>query len=472
MKKLLLVITTILWAVSAHAASWYVDGSVSTSGNGHSWATAWKNISNITGVSAGDTVYISGGPSGSTQTYTMSDSWAPIGGTAGNPVTYKIGRDSQHNGTAFFSGTGRWLSPTPSNYVISGDAGDGLKHFTTADPSTGISAYSYLYETYNSSTRSNIRLSYINFGQISPPKSGSTRMRALHFSGCSGIEIDHTYTYVTGSNPDSWLTLDTAGSAYDVNSVHHNEVRVVNHVSGLGPDHIKGGAATSIYNNTFTGVPSDSFAGTQHNDGIQTLGGNYIKIYNNKFVNISSYPVYFLAQYADFYHCQIYNNEVVITDSRILSYGSKGMQFGQHQGAMKTLGRSGIYDDVIVANNTTADYVGKNCIGMGGQDVSRATYHSNTIMANNICWKGAGYNYDSNVTVYDNVVSSTGTHFVSYTQFSSSNDFHLLSSDTTFKEQGTSMASYFTTDKDGVSRPQGSAWDMGAYEYVGPAPRK
>ncbi|HLX96783.1 MAG TPA: hypothetical protein VKU37_13650, partial [Verrucomicrobiae bacterium] len=51
-------------AVKATAATWYVDSTVGASGTGTSWATAWKALSNITGVKAGDTVYISGGPSG------------------------------------------------------------------------------------------------------------------------------------------------------------------------------------------------------------------------------------------------------------------------------------------------------------------------------------------------------------------------------------------------------------------------
>src|SRR5664279_570057 len=106
---------------SAQAATWYVDSSVGTSGNGTSWATAWKALSNVTGVSAGDTVYISGGASGSSQTYSLS-SWKPAGGSAGNRITYQIGQDAAHNGTASFSGSGTWFGGA-NNVIVSGNAG-------------------------------------------------------------------------------------------------------------------------------------------------------------------------------------------------------------------------------------------------------------------------------------------------------------------------------------------------------------
>ena len=121
---------------SASAATWYVDSSVSASGNGASWGTAWKALSNITGVKAGDTVYLSGGASGSSQTYSVS-SWKPTGGAAGNPITYQIGQDSAHNGTAVFSGSGTWFGGA-NNVIVSGNAGDGAMHFSLSGYSAGV----------------------------------------------------------------------------------------------------------------------------------------------------------------------------------------------------------------------------------------------------------------------------------------------------------------------------------------------
>ncbi len=45
-------------------------------------------------------------------------------------------------------------------------------------------------------------------------------------------------------------------------------------------------------------------------------------------------------------------------------------------------------------------------------------------------------------------------------------DYHLNSASPAINA-GLSMASFFTTDKDGISRPQAGAWDIGAYEYTG-----
>src|ERR1700690_217615 len=107
---------------SANAATWFVDNTASGANNGTNWANAWTSISSASGssVHAGDTVYISGGATGNTHTYS---GFLPKSGTTGSPITYQIGQDASHNGTVIFSGSGTWIS-NPSYFVVSGDAGD------------------------------------------------------------------------------------------------------------------------------------------------------------------------------------------------------------------------------------------------------------------------------------------------------------------------------------------------------------
>lgn len=53
--------------------------------------------------------------------------------------------------------------------------------------------------------------------------------------------------------------------------------------------------------------------------------------------------------------------------------------------------------------------------------------------------------------------------FASYVPYAVDNDFHLTADDSVARDKGTSLVT-FTTDKDGVARPQGARWDIGAYE--------
>ncbi len=445
MKKFTLIMILSLWAASAHAATWYVDNSVASSGNGLSWTTAWKNISNITGVQAGDIVYISGG-----STYSVS-SWTPSGGTTGNPITYKIGQDVGHNGTATFDcGGGTWLYMTNSNVVVSGDAGDGNKHFQITNCNVrGINV--------TSSTVHNLRISYINFGTI-------YEMAYFVNNGVdSGVEIDHCYASTT-STSDHLAYFDVSGSSFGVNKVHDNTFVMPNNGNGFGADGFKGGAGTDFYNNTFTGVVGN-YTGGQHQDGFQPLAGSYIRIYKNKFVDIANYPVFGDAYYGDFAHFWVYNNVVTITNSSLQSSAPpQGIAIGPDSGSYNNLGRWPSFTDVVVMNNTVVDYGGHACVNLHN-NTGQSSVFTNCIVSNNICLNGGGFGIEAGITNSNNVQSSSGTHFVSYSPLSSSNNFHLLSTDTLFKDHGTSLSSYFTTDKDGVSRPQGSAWDIGAYEY-------
>jgi hypothetical protein len=57
------VLYAIISPGSVSAEDWYVDNAVALSGNGTSWASAWKSFGNINwgSIHGGDTIYISGG---------------------------------------------------------------------------------------------------------------------------------------------------------------------------------------------------------------------------------------------------------------------------------------------------------------------------------------------------------------------------------------------------------------------------
>src|SRR5215467_9237920 len=138
----------ILMSFPLGATTYYLDSSVNTSGDGRSWATAWKSFSNITGVQPGDTVYVSGGST--SQAYSLS-SWTPVGGSSGSPITYAVGQDAAHNGIVAISGT-NFLNGTIHDVVINGNVG-GAQHWS-------VTPSNYFWEG-GSGTNQNVTLEYI-----------------------------------------------------------------------------------------------------------------------------------------------------------------------------------------------------------------------------------------------------------------------------------------------------------------------
>jgi len=88
-------------SASATATSWYVDSTVSSSGTGTSWSTAWKTFNDIqwSSIKPGDTIYISGGTYHETLTVGAS-------GSAGKPITITKGTDAGHKGQVIIQGSG------------------------------------------------------------------------------------------------------------------------------------------------------------------------------------------------------------------------------------------------------------------------------------------------------------------------------------------------------------------------------
>src|SRR6267142_6984461 len=185
----------------------YVDSAVATSGNGGSWATAWKAIANISGLVAGDIVYFSGGPKGgSGKSYTVpSTGWTPFAGTLAKRITYQIGQETAHNGIATFSGSGPFLNGNLSGVTVSGDAGDSGQHFRVGNlgPTQAIKC----------TNTDGFSIAYVDFGQKS--KSMLSANPIQHFL------IDHCFYHkLADPNDDNvLLTNMPPGLSFDNSTI-------------------------------------------------------------------------------------------------------------------------------------------------------------------------------------------------------------------------------------------------------------
>ena len=475
-----LLLLPLFSAGAAHATLWYVDNTATGANNGTSWANAWKAISSIKGVAAGDTVYISGGPSGSSQTYTTG-TWAPTGGTSTSPITYQIGQDSLHNGTAIFyaSSSGLdWISSSLANVVISGDAGDGQMHFSASN----------FADIGSGTDDSYVRIAYVNFGQIGTDGNGGCFDLYLDGNGksASHVEFDHNYVYVIGSQADHFSYALFVASTWDVNKAHNNTIYVP-HTPGdarMGADCFQwNGDGYSIYSNTIVGYNSSSYSGGQHQDGWQPTGGGsgtaaagssyssdaiYLKYYANTIVNCGNSACFACVTYGGFNHMWIYNN-IVIYDGTTISGSPEGLTAVNNQAGTAD------YLDTVVANNLIVDLndavTSEWAIWVGDYTSVNGNANVSGVVANNVTVNASTINYgwtSGSFTTGDNVQFTSASavgNFVKYVLNNGLNNNFNLTSASSLRGAGMNLSSYFTTDFAGNQRPATGAWDIGPYAY-------
>ena len=278
---------------SVFAASWYVDKDASGSNNGTSWTNAWESFADISwgSVSAGDFIYISGGSSEGTKTYT--ESWSVgASGTSGNPITIAIdAANSSHNGTAVF------------DYDAHGD-------YATAD---GIFISSRSYITISGNVNGENHIVLKNLRNISERSAATcivgwsnTAITIDHidvtncnngirlWSGTAGTGYEVMYSNFTQIRGDVAVMISVSASTWDQVKVHDNYVEILyNSAVPPGESGAYGGAdgfqtcsGTSIYRNTCKVTNTSSvYTSTQHPDMIQAQG-NYLKVYENDFIDL------------------------------------------------------------------------------------------------------------------------------------------------------------------------------------------
>jgi hypothetical protein len=468
MKSFALFLLLIFFSCGLNATVYYVDSArPDNSGNGLSWAAAKRDLPGFVNgsyqgwnISAGDTCYISSG------TYNLAGYWDPPSGTAGNLCTYQIGQDVGHNGIAVFNLTGGASQFfTAQNYcVLSGDAGDGLKHFKLT---TGWSAIWY---GSGGSPITQRRYSYIDCTD------GITYMGA--FQNASAIEVDHCDVLINdlGSGASNGIAGGFTTAAFDDVKFHHNWLRIpYGATAGWGSDGLAfGGSGWSVYNCFIQGYYAPSYASSQHGDGLQSLGGSYIKIYNNTFLDFTNYGIFLECYGSGYINTYVYNNIVGLTDSALSGTGS-------FTAAIVVGGNSAyisagspipmIMTNVVVANNISINFkVTSSTISIANApgQIPSVTY-TNCAVKNNLSIDTLNNaTGEAGVTVSNNILMDSATAaplFLRYVEFAgTANDLHPKAGASSLIGQGADLSAYFTTDYTGLTRV--APWDIGAYAFV------
>jgi hypothetical protein len=466
-----ILLPVLLFCTSAlQAATFYVDSSSAGARNGTSWANAWTSLDQIAGVAPGDTVFISGGPAGQSRTYNRTSSWLPISGSASAKVNYKIGQDSQHNGTAIFNCNGNNFIDRSNGWVehvvISGDAGDGAKHFRVNNANSVISCPGGYF--------TNSRFSYVDCGDTCGGFAWLTET--------THVELDHVY--LKQAVPDAWgpaaLIYGTSGDlAYDSNLLH--DCQLLAPVTATTNDGVGGsngndvlrldGSGWSVYNNVIEQYSAANYPlDHEHADGWQHLGGSYCKLYNNTFLNIANYAVYFTPEQGPTQHFLCYNNTLAITDPFMYNReGSAGIIFGF---GPETL-------DVHVENNMIVDYKwhGWGCADDGefrdwnspnferSGELTNVTIRNNVFVnTDNVELTPGTYGIDAAVVSSNNVSISSASApstFMAYTANATGNNYHLKGTDTVCKSRGMNLSSMFKVYQDNALRAASGNWDIG-----------
>lgn len=414
--------------------NFYIDKNATGSNEGSSWTNAWTSFASIDWsiLEPGDTVKISGGTDSLTYYETLIIS---ASGDSSNPIVITGTDDIGHNGQVIINGdntreTGIKLT-NRKNLVI--------KNFkVTNHTNLDIAVSGASGSTYTEQGAS----SYVTLENIELNVTG----RALHIQTSDHITVKNCYIYTPTYIPKQ---TDGIYSQRNLNNVYDNNTIIINNTHKDG-----------------------------HDDGIQmyqdvsiTVSNNYIEQNNGKVGNAQGI-------YATNGHGNNvwYNNVVVLSNGTT----SNGITY-----------RLNLDGTIAMISNTVFCERAFNTMWI--EDVPNPVIKNNILWNDYLAapltlinWNGNPANIDNNLlygpNISEGIVKNTDQSWLSWDEYRALGfDAHGINAHPQFVDVGAKdfslkptspaidagavLGSPYDVDKNGIARPVGSGYDMGAYEY-------
>ena len=411
--------------VNSYAAKHYVDKSANGANNGSSWANAWETFADINwgSISPGDTLYISGGSNSKTY-YELLD--VNVSGTSSGVITIRGGTDANHNGTVIIDGQ------NSRSYAI--DLND-------ADYVT------VRYLTAKRGAKYDVRLDncdYVTVDHVTVPDAQDKAVRAgdsRHIT-LSNLMVDTSSYYDEQSDciyiqDSSYVTIEGCILKVENNNPrpHDDNIQLVR-VDNW-----------TIKNNKLI-VNSTANENKQNLWAEGSDGTNYV--YNNHFERYTNNG---WGQMIGF------DNNSISGNGRILIYNNTLKSTTNTSNLLWIKG--GNASGHVVKNNIFWKATGSACLGMIEGGLTPANFENNLY-----------YNPGSDCIMSVNGNNSSWSHWTSQgfdddnglnTHPGLDGDLRPDSDNDPSVDAGT-IVGFFSTDITGLHRPQGPAWDIGAYE--------
>jgi len=426
---------------------WYVDNAANGANNGTSWTDAWKSFADIDwgsgGVIAGDTLYISGGASSKTYSETLA---VGASGSAGAPIRIDVGANSPapsgHAGTVIIDGG----STRSSGIVVSN------RVYISVNGLDAQKNYRLLVQNHTGVGVGSVQVSNSSYTNIDYVKVNHGRSRGVFFDNADHSRIrgcDVRTGFVNTAVQTDGLYLQFGND----NIVENNVVVLSNADTSNHMDCLQvanGENRLTIRNNWL------EWTNGLGNDQSQTFiiegSSDWVRFYNNVVLGSSNNP-YQAALFKDAsggVH-SIWNNIIIAQSPTGIALKSNSMtdaEFGE------------IKNNIFYSPN--------------GYPVFLNTAVATSKMDYNLLYRSSGsavsYMAGTIRTWEQHQAAGYDLHGINADPDYDPGNEYRLNETSRCIDAGISISSYFATDRDGVTRPVGAAWDIGPYErgVVGP----